>query len=205
MTNGRREKITNPPDFLATQDLKDRGWTPALIRKFLGEHDSTRPNGLKMGRRRLPTVKLYREERVFEVETDDTFLAAQARAADARERAEQSRATRTAKRQAQLQDAAAAFIPTIHPEPLRKGSTRKAREPYQRLLAQVQERIERELGNVTEKESAQLAELLQEKLDQALAQVYDWFPVPGQEKVGKKAAAKEAQAKPSDWRTWEWD
>ncbi|WP_135227681.1 hypothetical protein [Deinococcus fonticola] len=174
-----RGTALNPPGFLATQDLKDRGWTPALIRRFLGEHDSTRPNGLKMGRRRLPPVKLYREERVHEAESDDTFLAAQAKAADARERAEQTRAARLARRQAQLQDAVDSFTPIIDPVPLRKGATRKAREPYLRLLEQVQERLERELENVTEKESEQLREGLLERLDAALSQVYAWFPAPG--------------------------
>src|SRR6476646_4173442 len=96
----------NPDGFLATQDLKDRGWTPALIARFLGEHDRTRPNGLKMGRRRLPPVKLYVEARVLDVERLDDFLAAQARAADARERSERSRAERRAKRQRQIEEAA---------------------------------------------------------------------------------------------------
>lgn len=196
-----RGSVLNPPGFLATQDLKDRGWTPALIRRFLGEHDSTRPNGLKMGRRRLPPVKLYREERVHEAEADDTFLAAQARAADARERAEQARATRAAKRQASIEEAVQSFIPTVHPEPLRKGATRKAREPYRRLLEQVQERLERDLGNVTEKEAEQIREGLQVRLDEALSQVYEWFPAPGK----PPATTKSGQAKPSDWRTWDWD
>ena len=77
---GREAAPSNPPGFLATQDLKERGWTPALITRFLREHDRTRPNGLKMGRRRLPPVKLYAEERVLDVERRDDFLAAQARA-----------------------------------------------------------------------------------------------------------------------------
>lgn len=199
----KREKVSNPPGFLATQDLKDRGWTPALIARFLGEHDLTRPNGLKMGRRRLPPVKLYREERVFEAESEDTFLAAQARAADARERAEQARAARARKRQAQLQGAAASFVPTIHPEPLRKGSTRKAREPYLKTVDRALRKLERELGKLTERDSAYLRELLLARLDEALAEVYPWFPVPGKEKSAGKSAG--GDAKPSDWRTWDWD
>ncbi len=73
--------------FLATQDLRERGWTTRLIREFLGEHDAERPNGLKMGRRRLPPVKLYREERVSDAEREEAFLVAQGRAMEARERA----------------------------------------------------------------------------------------------------------------------
>lgn len=198
----KRAAALNPPGFLATQDLKDRGWTPALITRFLGDHDLTRPNGLKMGRRRLPPVKLYQEERVYPVEAQDSFLAAQARAADARERAEKARETRQAKRQAQLLRAAESFIPTISPQVLRKGSTRKAREPYLRLLEQVQQRIERELEQVSEKESEQLRAMLLDRLDQALAQVYDWFPAPGQ---AEKTTRSTNEAKPSDWREWDWD
>lgn len=200
----KREQPLNPAGFLATQDLKDRGWTPALIARFLGEHDSTRPNGLKMGRRRLPPVKLYREERIYEAERDDTFLAAQAKAADARERAERARATRQAKREALLYAAAAQYTPSINPEKLRKGATRKAREPYLKGLEREQKRLEREIGKVTERESLRLRELLQERLDEALAAVYDWFPSPQQAKE-KQAVKGSGEAKPSDWREWEWD
>ena len=87
MPRQKGEKPVNPPGYLATQDLKERGWTPRLIERYLGLHDLTRENGLKMGRRRLPPVKLYLETRVDEAERDDAFLAAQAKAADARERA----------------------------------------------------------------------------------------------------------------------
>lgn len=199
-----RSVPVNPAGFLATQDLKDRGWTPALIAKFLGEHDSTRPNGLKMGRRRLPPVKLYREERVYELESQDTFLAAQAKAADARVRAEQAKETRLAKRAALLQMAAQSYTPSIHPEPLRKGATRKAREPYLPGLEREQKRLEREIGKVSERESAQLRSLLLEQLDRALAAVYDWFPNPDAAPAPPKAA-KGREAKPSDWRDWDWD
>lgn len=207
----RREKPVNPPGFLATQDLKERGWTPALIARFLGEHDQTRPNGLKMGRRRLPPVKLYREERVLEVEREDSFLAAQARAADARERAERTRAARLARREAALQAAAESFVPGIQPEPLRKGAVHKARQPYLPQLEQVQQHLEgqlrAELGRVSASESARLRQLLGERLDWALAAAYPWFPAPGEGKVPQKArdSAANTTARPSDWREWDWD
>ena len=197
----RRGGILNPPGFLATQDLKERGWTPTLIRKFLGEHDQTRPNGLKMGRRRLPPVKLYREERVNEVERQDAFLAAQARAADARERAEGRRAEKLARRAAELRDAAESYVPVIHPEPLRKGSVRKARDPYLPGLEAVQERLLAGLGKVTEAEAATLAGLLRERLDLALSLVYPWYPSPHKESPTRGPTG----AKPSDWREWDWD
>ena len=87
----KRPLPVTPQGFLATQDLKDWGWTARLIREFLGEHDSVRPNGLKMGRRKLPPVKLYREDWAAEAEREEDFLVAQAKAMDARERADRTR------------------------------------------------------------------------------------------------------------------
>lgn len=201
-----REKPVNPPGYLATQDLKDRGWTPRLIEKFLGPHDLTRPNGLKMGGRRLPPVKLYLETRVDEAERDDTFLAAQAKAADARERAARNREVREAKRQALLHAAAASYVPTIHPEPIRKGAKNKARAPYLTGLEHAQRQLEQELGNVTDKEAGQLRTLLLERLDTALSVVYEWFPAPGEPKgAAKRIATSTSDAQPSDWREWDWD
>ncbi|GGI73715.1 hypothetical protein [Deinococcus wulumuqiensis] len=202
-----REKPVNPPGHLATQDLKDRGWTPRLIERFLGPHDLTRENGLKMGRRRLPPVKLYLETRVDEAERDDAFLAAQAKAADARERAARNREVREAKRAALLRAAAEGYTPTIHPEPLRKGAKNKARAPYLAGLERTQRQLEKELGKVTEKESAQLRALLMERLDTALAAAYDWFPAPGQApaKAPARAEGGGGEARPSDWREWDWD
>ncbi|CAM3893297.1 hypothetical protein DESA109040_22780 [Deinococcus saxicola] len=196
----------NPPGFLATQDLKDRGWTPTLIGRFLGEHDGTRPNGLKMGRRRLPPVKLYAEARVYEVERDDTFLAAQARAADARERAERNRAVREARRETLLQVAAQSYMPGIHPEPLRKGAVKKAREPYMAGLEAALDRLQREIEKLTVKEEARLGELLRERLDEALAAAYPWYPSPRQPPPEADAPArKKGKAKASDWREWDWE
>lgn len=192
----------NPAGFLATQDLKERGWTPRLIEKFLGTHDEVRPNGLKMGRRRLPPVRLYREERVQEAERDEAFLLGQARAADARERAERARETREAKRRTLLQAAAESYTPTIHPEPLRKGAVRKAREPYLPALEATLARLIREIGKVTPREEAALRALLLGRLHEALAAAYPWYPAPGAP-AGPRPTSGEAR--PSDWREWDWD
>lgn len=194
-----RDKPLTPPGFLATQDLKERGWTPGLIRKFLGEHDDTRPNGLKMGRRRLPPVKLYREERVLDAEREEAFLVGQARAADARARAERAREERATKRAALLDATAESYLPVIHPEPLRKGSVRKAREPYLPGLEDTLSRLVREIDKVTPREEAELRAGLMERLHTALAAAYPWYPAPQE----KKPASREA--KPSDWREWDWD
>ncbi|MDL2345190.1 hypothetical protein QOL99_13660 [Deinococcus sp. MIMF12] len=194
-----REAPLTPPGFLATQDLKERGWTPGLIRKFLGEHDLTRPNGLKMGRRRLPPVKLYREERVLDAERQEPFLVGQARAADARARAERAREERAAKRAALLDAAAGGYRPVVHPEPLRKGSVRKAREPYLPGLEATLSRLMNEIGKVTPREEAELRARLLERLHMALAATYPWYPAPQEKKPPSR------EAKPSDWREWDWD
>lgn len=202
-----REAPVNPPGFLATQDIKERGWTPALIARFLGEHDATRPNGLRMGRRKLPPVKLYDEARVLEVERQDTFLAAQARAADAREKAERARETRARAREAALLAAAASYTPSIHPEPLRKGAVRKAREPYlaqlEAVAGHLEQQLSQEVGQLGTKDQELLGGLLRERLDLALSAVYAWYPAPGQ--AATSAAPRGTQARPSDWREWDWD
>lgn len=204
-----RPKPVNPPGYLATQDLKDRGWTPRLIAEFLGEHDLTRENGLKMGRRRLPPVKLYLETRVESCEREDRFLAAQARAADARERAERAREKRRERRQAALEAAAAAYAPVVEVLPLRRGSSRKARAPHLPELERLQVELEGVLGQVTPAESAELRALLLARLDQALSAAYPWYgpraPTGGEKADGGEEPQGAGNARPSDWREWEWD
>lgn len=198
----RSGSVLNPDGFLATQDLKDRGWTPALIARFLGEHDRTRPNGLKMGRRRLPPVKLYAEMRVDEVERRDDFLAAQARAADAREKAERTRAERLVKRQQQIEAAAGEYSPAIFTVPLRRGAVRQARDPYLPAMREMYDRLAERLGRLTATEAETLATLLRERLDAALHRVYGWYPDPN---ATPERPPHGTAARPSDWRTWDWD
>ncbi|ADV68373.1 hypothetical protein [Deinococcus maricopensis] len=174
----KRDPPVTPPGFLATHDLKERGWTPRLIREFLGAHDAERPNGLKMGRRRLPPVKLYAEERVLDAEREEAFLVAQARAMDARERAERAMRTRRANRERALEEAAASWHPQVDARPLRKGAVRQARAAHADTLDAAQRRLERTLTRVTPAESKQLRALLSRRLDAALAAAYPWFPVP---------------------------
>ncbi len=167
-----------PEGFLATQDLKERGWTARLIREFLGEHDLTRPNGLKMGRRRLPPVKLYREERVTDAEREERFLVAQARAMDARERAERAGRTRRANRERLLSALVGEWTPGITPQPIRKGAVRKAREPYARALDGELRRVAGGAGSLTAPEERFVRRALAVQLDAALAAAYPWFPAP---------------------------
>lgn len=223
-----RGTFLNPAGFVATQDLKDRGWTPRLIAEFLGQHDQTRPNGLKMGGRRLPPVKLYVESRVEEAEREERFLLAQHRAMQTRERLEAARAERQARRAARLDAAAEAYRPQIVPEPLRKGAVKKARAPYLDGLEQVLDQTRRGFAAespeaaprapksgkppkartprpLTESEEKELRAELLRRLDTALALVYPWFPDPDEVEAKKAGRTKTGQAKPADWRKWDWD
>ena len=174
----KRPPPVTPEGFLATQDLKERGWTARLIRDFLGEHDSVRPNGLKMGRRKLPPVKLYREDRAAEAEREEDFLVAQAKAMDARERAERAGRTRRANRERLLAALADAWMPAVTALPIRKGAVRLARAPSAKALAEELKRVAAAAGRLTASEERFVRKALAFRLDAALASAYAWFPVP---------------------------
>ncbi|WP_261664667.1 hypothetical protein [Deinococcus sp. Marseille-Q6407] len=208
-----RDKVETPAGFLATHDLKERGWTVRLIEKYLGEHDSTRPNGLKMGGRRLPPVKLYREERVEAAEGDEEFLIARMKAEDAREKRQAARERRERERALLLESAAESYVPRVQSLEVRKGAVNKAREPYLPELERTLNILGRELGGLKPGEEKALREALLYRLHLALAGVYEWYPHPDLKKAGKKKAAAQLspsaassnEAKPSDWRDWDWD
>jgi hypothetical protein len=63
-------------DMLNTADLKERGWTDGLIKRFLGDPDATKRNRY---RRRYPT-RLYQIGRVEQVEASPEFAAAKSKA-----------------------------------------------------------------------------------------------------------------------------
>lgn len=178
-------KPTNPDGYLATQDLKERGWTPALIARFLPSHDRERPNGLKMGRRRLPPVKLYDQQRVDEAERRDDFLEAQAKAAERKERAQLKKAHRAHARQAECRRLATDF--------LARAATQ--RTPNIQVTLKEQKawlKVCTEEWGLNASEKALVREIFKEWAEQ--------------QRVSKKSSAsQENQAKPSDWRTWDWE
>lgn len=213
-TPEHRKTIETPAGFLATHDLKERGWTVRLIEKYLGQHDSERPNGLKMGRRRLPPVKLYREQRVEAAEGDEDFLVARAKTEEAREKRLAAKERRERERALLLEDAAGSYAPRVQPLDIRKGAVKKAREPYLPELERTLAQLGRELGGFKGGEEKVLRERLLERLHLALAGVYEWYPHPERSKTSRvkaqnqprNAAASDAsEAKPSDWREWDWD
>jgi hypothetical protein len=64
------------PSLLTLTQLKERGWTPTLVKKFLGSPDATKPNPHY---RSAAPMQLYSLARVELVEQEDGWKTAQAR------------------------------------------------------------------------------------------------------------------------------
>lgn len=126
----------------------------------------------------MPPVKLYREERAAEAEREEEFLVAQARAMDARERAERAGRTRRANRERLLAALADEWTPAVTALPIRKGAVRLARGPYAKALAKELKRVAAAAGRLTASEERFVKKALAFRLDAALASAYTWFPVP---------------------------
>jgi hypothetical protein len=67
--------------YLSVPALRDRGWTPSIVEKLLGEADTTRPNPCY---RSAAPMRLYAEVRVEVAERSAEFERLRARAADRR-------------------------------------------------------------------------------------------------------------------------
>lgn len=108
------------PKRLTTHDLKERGWTPAMIRDLLGPHDATRPSEMRVGsrnRRVEADVKLYDEERVLKAESTEKFARHQGAARARQDAAEKAQATRAAQQdEAVAEYLAAPFGLERHPD-----------------------------------------------------------------------------------------
>ena len=162
--------------MLSTHELKQRGWTPALIRDFLGRPDATRPNQMRLGsRRRLPPVKLYLQDRVNEVEATEEFLVAQGRAMEARDRAERATLTRQANKIAQINAFVDAWQPAITPARVRRGAHRKAFEAHEDVLLDAQVRAQASIKGLTRKDTHVLNERLRDRYQAALRAAYPWM------------------------------
>jgi hypothetical protein len=69
------------PEFLTASKLKERGWTDALIRKFLGMPDNYAANFVYPGG---APVRLYRLDRISTIEGSEEFRQAQEQSAKRR-------------------------------------------------------------------------------------------------------------------------
>ncbi|AFZ67676.1 hypothetical protein [Deinococcus peraridilitoris] len=181
MVAKREEQRAHDEEWLSTHELKQRGWTATLVRDFLGPHDATRPNLMRLGsRRRLPPVKLYRRERVDEVESEEDFLVAQGRAMDARDRAERARASRVRAQELQIESFVNAWNPVISPVAVRRGAKHKAFAAHEELLRAVQSQASTQLAGLSRRQQLTLAQRLREKYQQALARAYPWLEAGGE-------------------------
>ena len=170
------DERTDEPLMLSTHELRQRGWTPSLIRDFLTHHDATRPNLMRLGsRRRLPPVKLYLKERVDEAESTEEFLVAQGRAMDARDRAERAKLTRQANRMARADAFVDAWNPSIVPTAIRRGAHRKAFEAHEDLLRRAQVQVRAHVTDLTRAEAASVDERLRDRYLAALRSAYPWL------------------------------
>ncbi len=147
-----------------------------------------------MGRRRLPPVKLYDQDRVADAEREERFLEAQARAMDARERAERAGRTRRANRERRLTALADEWTPTVAVLPLRRGAVRLAREPHAGALTRELRRVADLAGRLRGPEERFVKRRLAFRLDAALAAAYPWFPLPG---TGEQAGTSQDRESPS--------
>lgn len=81
-------------DLLGRPQLKKRGWTDGLIRRFLPEADGSRPNPHY---RSAPPMLLYRLERVEAIEASAEFQEAKEKASRAQQTSQAGVATKQAK------------------------------------------------------------------------------------------------------------
>ena len=106
-------------DMFKIADLKQRGWTRGLIKRFLGEPDATRPNRYR-NRRRSP-VKLYQVNRVQKVEASAEFAGAKSKAMVRSKAATEAAQRRAASLLAEV-DAIAISVPRISLPTLRQAA-----------------------------------------------------------------------------------
>lgn len=106
--------MSRPPTF-STQELKERGWTAAMIRDLLGPHDRERPNELRVGRRNRTVdapVKLYLQARVITAESTERYARAEERARTAQDAAQKGAEARKARIEAEIDAYIASYTPT---------------------------------------------------------------------------------------------
>jgi hypothetical protein len=108
------------PPVLSPFQLKERGWTPAMIRDLLGPHDCERNSELQVDswdRLTDRIVRLYLEERVVQAETTAAFAVARDRARMRQDTAAKAAATRQAHQNEQVARHLAVPAPVLQPHP----------------------------------------------------------------------------------------
>lgn len=149
----------NPP-ILSPFQLKERGWTPAMIRDLLGPYDCERDSELRVGswdRLTDGIVKLYLEERVVQAETTAAFAVARDRARMRQDTAAKAAATRQARQNEQVAQHLAVPAPVLQPHPqadqrvvasIARKPLLRALMPFQSLFTWVGQDISESEGEV---------------------------------------------------------
>ncbi len=77
MRDQHQQATSNTPKIVSLKDLKERGWTEALIKQFLGEPDVLKPNPYY---RKAAPMQLYSPARIEQAESQEAWQQAKARA-----------------------------------------------------------------------------------------------------------------------------
>ncbi len=103
----RQPKTSDTPKKLSLKDLKERGWMAALVKQFLGEPDTLKPNPFY---RKAAPMQLYSPARVEQAESQEEWKQAKARAS----LRSQSSKTMAARKAAGLVERAEQMQITVH-------------------------------------------------------------------------------------------
>lgn len=169
--------------FLATHDLKSRGWTTSMIQKLLPRHDKTRPNELDS---RYGDVKLYRESRVLAAESTGAFAELIGKAVEAQERGSKAQQTREQKILSGIDQLVAGFgVEHLRDVLSREQVQALAREEPSRSLelllwrhhemdADVYDMDHNHLGKLSRAQRSALRSRLDQKLRELVREAYAW-------------------------------
>lgn len=106
--------------LLTSRQLKQRGWTPALIRSVLGPADHTEVRQRGIGRNGQPvnrSVALYLSERIVQAEGSERFIQIRMRAELRQEAATKAMHTRAHHQRQQVTRFERVPLPVIAPHP----------------------------------------------------------------------------------------
>jgi len=107
MMHKRQPETSDTPKMLSLKDLKERGWTAALVKQFLGEPDALKPNPYY---RKAAPMLLYSPARVEQAEGQEEWKQAKARAS----LRSQASKTVAARKAAELLERAEQMQITVH-------------------------------------------------------------------------------------------
>lgn len=179
--------------YFSTFDLKLRGWTPTMIRKLLPDHDAEKANYMRIqgrnGSRPLEhPVKLYDQDRIKHLEDSEEFFHLYERAQKALTRGEKRRQTVLRQKQTWVDEVVLQFTPVLQPDKTPRQHEKLFKATVDQLM-QVMERV-----HIPQDMQEEAREKLQQKFDQAQAELRAARPSPGQK--NRKKPAGQASSTP---------